>query len=62
MPSMMLAWFSSSEMIASSAVSKRFEQPAVGIEARRVQDRVFGAEELADLGFELLVDRLACRR
>ena len=55
---MMLAWFSSSEMIASSADEQRLEEPAVGVEAGGVQDRVFGAQELADLRFELLVDRL----
>ena len=37
---------------------QRFEQPAVGVEARAVEDRVVGAEELAELRFELLVDCL----
>ena len=37
---------------------QRLEQAAVGVEAGGVEDRVFGAEELAELGLELLVDAL----
>ena len=37
---------------------QRLEQAAVGVEAGGVKDGVFGAEELADLGLELLVDAL----
>ena len=43
---MMLAWFSSSEMTASSGAEQRLEQSAVGVEAGAVKNRVFGAEEL----------------
>ena len=55
---MIEAWFSSSEMIASSGAEQRLEQPAVGVEAGGVEDRVVGAEELAELRFELLVELL----
>ena len=41
---------------------ERLEQPAVGVEARRVEDRVLGAEEARDGRLELLVDRSGCRR
>jgi len=34
------------------------EQPAVGVEAGGIEDRVFGAQELADFGFELLMHAL----
>ncbi len=37
---------------------QRFEQAAVGIEAGRVEDGVFGAEELGDAAFQLLVQVL----
>ena len=37
---------------------KRFEQSAVGVEARAIEDRVFRAEKLAELRFQLLVRRL----
>ena len=43
-PSMMLAWLSSSEIIASSGVEDRLEHAAVGIAAGVVEDRVFLAE------------------
>ena len=37
---------------------QRLEQPAVGVEAGRVQDRVVGAEEAGDAVLELLVHLL----
>ena len=37
---------------------QRLEQPAVRVEARRIEDRVLGAEEAAESLLELLVDRL----
>jgi len=55
---MMLAWFNSSEIIASSAGEERLEQAAVGVEARRVEDRVFHAEELAQRGLKVFMDLL----
>ena len=41
---------------------QRLEQAAVRVEARAVEDRVLGAEELRDRGLELLVASPACRR
>ena len=55
---MMLAWFNSSEMTASSGPRQRLEEAAVGVEAGGVEDRVLGAEKPADLCFELLVNLL----
>ena len=37
---MMLAWFNSSLMIASSSPRMRLEQAAVGVAARAVENRV----------------------
>ncbi len=37
---------------------QRLEHAAVGVEARRVQDRVLGAQELGDLAFQRLVQVL----
>src|SRR5205807_6188202 len=37
---------------------ERFEQPAVGVKARGVKNSVFGAEELAELRFQLFMDSL----
>ena len=37
---------------------QRLEQPAVGVETGRIQDRVLGMEEIGDHLFELLVDVL----
>ena len=54
---MMLAWFRASEMTASSA-QQRLEQAAVGVEAGRVEDRVLGAQEVADPLLELEVQVL----
>ena len=45
---MIEAWLSASEITAVLLVEDGLEQPAVGVEARRVQDRVVGAEEPAD--------------
>ncbi len=39
-------------------IQQRLEQAAVGIEARRIQDRILGAKERRDAFLELLVDRL----
>ena len=55
---MMLAWFSSSEMTASSCSSNVSNKPAVGIETGAIENRVFGAEKLAESRFELFVDGL----
>ena len=41
---------------------QRLEEPAVGVEARGVEDRVLGAEEARDGRLELLVDASGCRR
>ena len=46
-PSMIEAWLSSSEMTASSAPSSVSKTRGVGVEARGVEDRVLGPEELA---------------
>src|SRR5262249_52353923 len=49
------------QFIANDGVlvaEQRFEEPAVGVEAGGVEDRVFLAEELRDVGFELLVQVL----
>ena len=45
-------------MIGVLLAEQRLEQAAVGVEARGVEDRVLGAEELAELRLELLVDAL----
>ena len=37
---------------------QRLEQAAVGVEAGAVEDRVFGAQEFAQTGFEILVHAL----
>ena len=55
---MIEAWFNSSEMTASSGPEKRFKQSAVGVEARGVEDRVFGAEKGGDSRFKFLVNGL----
>ena len=39
-------------------LEKRLEEPAVGVEARRVEDGVLGAEEARDADLQLLVDVL----
>ena len=41
---------------------ERLEQPAVGVEARRVEDRVLRAEELAELPLRVACGSAACRR
>ena len=53
---MMLAWFSSSEMTASSAPSRVSKSPPFASKQERVQDRVFGTEEVRDAAFQLFVD------
>ncbi len=55
---MIEAWLSASEMIASFSVQQRLEQAAVGVEAGSVEDGVFGAEEVGDGLFQLLVQVL----
>ena len=57
---MMLAWLSSSEMTASSGPAG-LEQAAVGVKAGRVEDRVLGAQELAEFCFQFFV-KSGCRR
>ena len=52
------AWLSASRDHAVLLVQDRLEQSAVGVEARRVQDRVVGAEELAERGLQLVVHGL----
>ena len=49
------------ELVGNDRVAfleQAFEEPAVRVEARAVEDRVLGLEELGDRGLELLVDRL----
>ena len=45
-------------MTASSSPNKRLKQPAVGVEAGGIKNRVLGSEKLRQGCFELLVDVL----
>ena len=55
---MMLAWLSSSLMTASSGPQKGLEEPCIGIETGRVQDRILCAQKLGYALFQDLVDVL----
>ncbi len=55
---MIEAWFSSSEITASSASQQRLEQSAVGVEAGGIKNRVFGAQKLGEFSLQFLVRRL----
>jgi hypothetical protein len=62
MPSMIEAWLSASEMIASSSPSRVSNRPPLASKHDAVEDRVLGAEEARERRLELLVQRPACRR
>ena len=55
---MMLAWFSSSEMTASSAPRMVSNSPPLASKQERIEDGVLGAEELREGRLELLVQLL----
>jgi len=61
---MMLAWFNSSEMMASSSPRKRLETGRRWRRSRRCKEgwpSSFCAVELRDLPFQVLVQLLPCR-
>jgi len=54
MPSMMLAWFSASLIIASSSPT-RFQIIRHLRQSRRIEDGIFHAEKMADFIFQFFV-------
>jgi len=59
---MIEAWFSASEMIASSGPSRVSNSPPVGVEAGGKEDRVFLAKIGGDRTFQFAMQRLRARR